>query len=116
MAGAIKPRISANTVREIIRQRLDGRPYKEIARALGVTPDQVMHYWRCSPFYPGINKETRWRRERARQVRKRALEARMKKKRLTELAEAKQELARQVEEARLAAPKATAHKRGPLEW
>jgi hypothetical protein len=51
--------LSDNQIREIVRLRQAGREHKQIALMLGCTVEQVVHYWRTSPFYRGSkNRET----------------------------------------------------------
>jgi DNA-binding CsgD family transcriptional regulator len=38
-------------IEQIIRYRAGGKPYKEVARLVGCSPDQAIHYWRTSSRY-----------------------------------------------------------------
>jgi len=103
-------------ITQILRERLAGREYKQIALRVGCTPDQAIHYWRSSSMYqPEVNRSAAAKR------RETAKAPAVQERRRHTIAQREQALARATLQAEIAQavreqPTARRYKPGPLEW
>lgn len=51
MPSGMPPSLKPHQIEQIVRYRLAGQQYKTIARRVGCTRDQAIHYWRISTAY-----------------------------------------------------------------
>ncbi len=94
------PTLSPMQIEQIVRWRCAGMSIKVIARRLGCTPGQVMHYWRESALYHGISSKQRRKRQRTEQLFNARATAERRQNAI-ELADAKRWLAIEIEAARV---------------
>lgn len=127
MTSGQPPSLSGRQIEQIIRYKAGGMPYKEVARLVGCTPDQAIHYWRTSTRYKAkvmtkpasvsaTRREARKAREKAQAARDAARAAREQERRQQSLAAAAEALRAEVALAVREAPTAPAYKLFDLEW
>ncbi len=104
-------------IQQIIRLKQAKKTAKQIAKAVGCTPDQATHYWRSSPFAKSAGKrEARRQLAQRRAALAKAAAAALAKRHAQEMADARAELATQLRLAREEAPHTEPFKRGAIEW
>jgi hypothetical protein len=116
MTSGLPPSLKSWQITQILRDRLAGKEYKQIALRVGCTPDQARHYWRSSSMYkPEGNRAAAAKRREA------AKAPLLQERRRRAIAQREQALARATLQAEIAKavreqPTATRYKPGPLEW
>lgn len=125
MTSGMPPSLQPHQIEQIVRDRLAGLQYKTIARRVGCTRDQAIHYWRISTAYrPQAKRAASAKRREARkaasllavQREARKAIARQESERSGIAYRASVVLRQEISLAVLEATHARPFKPGPLEW